>query len=127
VRSVPEELLDIYAACQFIGGSRPINPATLWRGVKAGRYSKPIRIGPQSVRWRRAELAADIELAAERDVVSFSAERFLQEIASAPSKRAAETVIDAHHDQLAALPPDTKADLLCRAADLIAELRETDG
>jgi predicted DNA-binding transcriptional regulator AlpA len=71
VRNMPDELLDVYEACRFLGGSRPINPATLWRGVKAGRYAKPIKIGPQSVRWRRAELAADIErMAAERDTAA---------------------------------------------------------
>jgi predicted DNA-binding transcriptional regulator AlpA len=63
-----DDLLDVYEACRFIGGSRPINPATLWRGVKAGRFSKPIKIGAQSVRWRRSELVADIErMADERD------------------------------------------------------------
>jgi predicted DNA-binding transcriptional regulator AlpA len=63
-----DDLLDVYAACAFIGGSRPINPATLWRGVKAGRYSQPIRITPQSVRWRKSELQADIErMNADRD------------------------------------------------------------
>jgi predicted DNA-binding transcriptional regulator AlpA len=68
VCNMPDELLDVYEACRFLGGSRPINPATLWRGVKAGRFSKPIKIGAQAVRWRRAELAADIErMAAERD------------------------------------------------------------
>jgi predicted DNA-binding transcriptional regulator AlpA len=62
-----DELLDVRGACRFIGGSRPINPATLWRGVKAGRYSPPIKISVQAVRWRRSELAADIErMAAER-------------------------------------------------------------
>jgi predicted DNA-binding transcriptional regulator AlpA len=63
-----EDLLDVYAACQFLGGSRPINPATLWRGVKAGRYSRPIKISAQAVRWRRSELTADVErMIAERD------------------------------------------------------------
>jgi predicted DNA-binding transcriptional regulator AlpA len=63
-----DDLLDMYEACRFIGGSRPINPATLWRGVKAGRFSKPIKIGVQAVRWRRSELAADFErMAAERN------------------------------------------------------------
>ena len=56
-----DELLDVYAACQFIGGTRPLNPSTLWRGVKAGRFSNPIKIGVQAVRWRRDELRADIE------------------------------------------------------------------
>ena len=56
-----DELLDSTAACQFIGGSRPINPATLWRGVKAGRFSQPIKIGTKSVRWRKRQLQADLE------------------------------------------------------------------
>jgi predicted DNA-binding transcriptional regulator AlpA len=64
-------LLDVYEACRFIGGSRPINPATLWRGVKSGRFSKPIKIGAQAVRWRRSELSADIErMAAEREATT---------------------------------------------------------
>jgi predicted DNA-binding transcriptional regulator AlpA len=63
-----DELLDAPAACRFIGGTKPIDESTLWRGVKAGRYSKPIKITPQSVRWFRSELAADIKrLAAKRD------------------------------------------------------------
>ena len=63
-----DDLLDVYEACRFLGGNRPINPATLWRGVKAGRYARPIKIGPQSVRWRRSELQADIDrMIAERD------------------------------------------------------------
>jgi predicted DNA-binding transcriptional regulator AlpA len=67
-RKMHDELLDVYEACRFLGGSRPINPATLWRGVKSGRFAKPIKIGVQAVRWRRSELAADIErMAAERD------------------------------------------------------------
>jgi predicted DNA-binding transcriptional regulator AlpA len=66
-----DELLDQEAACKFIGGSRPIHPTSLWRGVKAGRFSKPIKIGVQAVRWRRSELAADIErMAAERNTAA---------------------------------------------------------
>jgi predicted DNA-binding transcriptional regulator AlpA len=63
-----DDLLDVYEACRFLGGTRPINPATLWRGIKAGRYARPIKIGPQSVRWRRSELQSDIDrMIAERD------------------------------------------------------------
>jgi hypothetical protein len=36
-----EQWLDISAACAFIGGTRPINPSTFYRGVKAGRYPAP--------------------------------------------------------------------------------------
>ena len=64
-----EELLDADAACRFIGGSRPINPATLYRGIRAGRYPKPIKISPNMARWRKSELVAALEACgAIRDV-----------------------------------------------------------
>jgi predicted DNA-binding transcriptional regulator AlpA len=63
-----DERLDVKAACAFIGGSRPIDPATLYRGVQTGRFSKPIPIGKQGRRWLRSELQADLDrMAAERD------------------------------------------------------------
>ena len=63
-----DELLDEAATCRFFGGTKPIHPATLWRGVKKGRYSKPIHISDQAVRWRRSDLQADIaRMVAERD------------------------------------------------------------
>src|SRR6516225_6388216 len=51
----PDERLDETAACLFVGGSKPIDPSTLWR-----RYSPPIKIGPQAVRWPVRNLQADI-------------------------------------------------------------------
>ena len=66
--NMQDDLLDVNEACRLIGGTKPINPSTLWRGIKAGRYSRPIKIGPQSARWRRSELEADINrMIAERD------------------------------------------------------------
>jgi predicted DNA-binding transcriptional regulator AlpA len=63
-----EDLLDEAETCRFIGGSKPIDPSTLWRGIKAGRYSKPIHISAQAVRWIRGELRRDRErMIAERD------------------------------------------------------------
>ena len=55
-----EDRLDTEGACAFIGGNRPIHPSTLWRGVKTGRYSKPTHVGPQSVRWSKAQIRRDI-------------------------------------------------------------------
>lgn len=55
------DLLDADAACAFIGGSRPINAATLWRGVKAGIFPQPVKVSPNSNRWRKAELAEALE------------------------------------------------------------------
>ena len=56
-----DEYLDVKAACRFIGGTKPINPSTLYRGVKERRYSPPDHIGPNMVRWRRSQLARDLE------------------------------------------------------------------
>ncbi len=59
------ELLTMREVCRWFGGSRPIDPATLYRGVRAGRYPAPVKIGPGSSRWLLAEceaaLAAMIE------------------------------------------------------------------
>ena len=60
-----DELLDIDEVCTFLGGSRPINPSTVWRGIKAGRFSAPIYV---TKRWRRRDLERDLEaLATKRD------------------------------------------------------------
>jgi predicted DNA-binding transcriptional regulator AlpA len=52
------ELLDRRAACEFFGGTRPINPATLYRGIRKGRYPRPVKVGPGSSRWLREECEA---------------------------------------------------------------------
>jgi hypothetical protein len=56
----PDEWLDISAVCAFIGGTRPINPATYYRGVKAGRYSAPEQRGANVKRVSKIKLAADL-------------------------------------------------------------------
>ena len=62
------DLLDADATCRFFGGSRPINPATLYRGVKAGRYPRPIKVGPGMSRWIKSECEeARQHMIAERD------------------------------------------------------------
>ena len=48
------ELLDKGEVCRYFGGSKPINPATLYRGIRQGRFPKPIRVGGSS-RWLRTE------------------------------------------------------------------------
>lgn len=52
------ELLDIAGVCAFFGGSRPLNAATIYRGVAEGRYPQPIKVGKNSNRWLRSECAA---------------------------------------------------------------------
>jgi predicted DNA-binding transcriptional regulator AlpA len=55
------ELLDRNAACEFFRGSRPINAATLYRGIRRGRYPQPVKIGPGSSRWLRSECDAALQ------------------------------------------------------------------
>ncbi|WP_376704188.1 hypothetical protein RQ479_04060 [Mesorhizobium sp. ISC25] len=60
-----DDLVDEATACRLIGGSNtPIHRSTLWRGIHAGRYPKPLKIGPSSNRWRVGELKAIIDQAA---------------------------------------------------------------
>jgi predicted DNA-binding transcriptional regulator AlpA len=49
------DLLDRRAVCRLLGGSRPINAATLYRNIAKGRFPKPIKVAGSS-RWVRAEI-----------------------------------------------------------------------
>jgi predicted DNA-binding transcriptional regulator AlpA len=57
------ELLDRDAACRC--GTRPINPATLYRGIRKGHFPKPVKVGPGSSRWLRSECEAALQAMAE--------------------------------------------------------------
>jgi predicted DNA-binding transcriptional regulator AlpA len=61
-----DDLLDIDEVCAFFGGSKPLHPATIYRGV--GRlYPKPLKVDRQSVRWLRSECEAALrEMASAR-------------------------------------------------------------
>ncbi len=62
------ELFDVKETCRFFGGSRPINPATLYRGIKVGLYPAPVKLGPGISRWLKGECVAAIaKLAAARN------------------------------------------------------------
>jgi predicted DNA-binding transcriptional regulator AlpA len=52
------ELLDRPETCRFFGGSRPIDPSTLYRGIRKGLFPRPVKIGPGSSRWLRQECEA---------------------------------------------------------------------
>jgi predicted DNA-binding transcriptional regulator AlpA len=51
------QLLDKSEVCRMFGGNRPLNASTLYRGIKQGRYPKPIHVGGSS-RWLREECEA---------------------------------------------------------------------
>jgi hypothetical protein len=56
-----DDLITINAACRLAGGDdSPIHPSTLWRWVRAGRISPPLKPGPGTVRFRRSVLVADL-------------------------------------------------------------------
>ena len=50
------DYLTIKEACRIIGGSRPVDPATYYRGVKAGRLPPPEHPTPGISRIRRSKL-----------------------------------------------------------------------
>jgi predicted DNA-binding transcriptional regulator AlpA len=58
------DLLDRDAACAFFGGTRPINVATLYRGIRHGRYPRPVKVGGSS-RWLRSECEASLQVMVE--------------------------------------------------------------
>ena len=59
-------LLDLRVVCCLLGGTRPINPATLYRGIRLGRYPAPIKVGPNASRWLRSECEAALQAMIER-------------------------------------------------------------
>ena len=58
------ELWNRETVCAFFGGDRPLNHATLYRGIASGRFPRPVNISANLVRWVadecRAALAAII-------------------------------------------------------------------
>jgi predicted DNA-binding transcriptional regulator AlpA len=56
-----DHLLDRGEVCYLFGGSRPLNPSTLYRGIRQGRYPMPIKVGPGSSRWLREECEAFLQ------------------------------------------------------------------
>jgi predicted DNA-binding transcriptional regulator AlpA len=52
------DLLDLKETCSFFGG---LHGATLYRGIRKGRYPAPIKIGPNTSRWLRSECTAALE------------------------------------------------------------------
>jgi predicted DNA-binding transcriptional regulator AlpA len=69
------DLLDRGAVCRFFGGTRPLNPATLYRGIRKGRYPAPVKVGPGSSRWLRAECEAALQMMAETRIVTSTSQR----------------------------------------------------
>jgi hypothetical protein len=52
------DLVDVDGACRELGGNRPLHRATLYKGIKEGKYPAPIHPGPGMSRWLVNELRA---------------------------------------------------------------------
>jgi predicted DNA-binding transcriptional regulator AlpA len=63
------QLLDRKEVCFFFGGSKPIDASTLYRGIRDGRYPRPVKVGPGSSRWLRSECENALRLMVERRAV----------------------------------------------------------
>ena len=53
-------LVDMREACKFWGGSKPVNPATIYRMIANGCHPKPVKFGSLS-RFLKSELIAERE------------------------------------------------------------------
>ena len=51
-------LLDIIAVKNRVGGTRPVDAATIYRMIARGELPRPIKIGPRLSRWREDEIEA---------------------------------------------------------------------
>jgi len=58
----PLELLDRAEVCRFFGS---LNASTLYRGIRQGRYPKPVKVGPGSSRWLRSECESVLQAMVE--------------------------------------------------------------
>lgn len=64
----------IYQACKFFGGKlEPLDPSTLYKGIRTGRYPPPVKPGPQTSRWIPSECRE-----AKRRIVAEREEQFLK-------------------------------------------------
>jgi predicted DNA-binding transcriptional regulator AlpA len=52
-----DDLLDINAVCAFFGGTKPLHPETIYRGLGT-RYPRPVRVSANVNRWLRSECEA---------------------------------------------------------------------
>lgn len=66
MKDTDNDLVTINAACEILGGKEaPLNPSTLYKGIKRGVFPAPLKLGPGTSRWRRSELLAVLESVAK--------------------------------------------------------------
>lgn len=55
-------------------GPLPVSPATWWRGVRSGRFPKPVKIGGRTI-WAIADIDELLGRIAQGDLADFSGDR----------------------------------------------------
>ena len=63
-----DDHIDTHTACALVGGNRPVHVSTLTRWVNARRISPPVQVGPNTVRFSRTQLLADLAALRRREV-----------------------------------------------------------
>jgi predicted DNA-binding transcriptional regulator AlpA len=73
----PPRLWDVDKVCAFFGGEdNPIKIPTLYNGMHAGRYPRPVNVGGNIARWLADECEATLaQMIANRDVGKQTANR----------------------------------------------------
>jgi hypothetical protein len=52
VRQIEDDgFYDLEVVRRFFGGTKPLNSATIYRGIAEGRYPRPVRVSPNANRW----------------------------------------------------------------------------
>jgi predicted DNA-binding transcriptional regulator AlpA len=82
------ERMTLKATCEFFGGDRPLNPSTLYRGVRDGQYPPPILLGPNNPRWLRSECLQAIERL-KKERAKWSSSRWLRQAEAEATSEAA--------------------------------------
>ncbi len=52
-----------YARLPQVLAAIPVSKSTWWNGVKAGKYPKPVKLGPRTTAWRVEDIRALIAAA----------------------------------------------------------------
>lgn len=55
---------------QIVPALIPIGKTAWWAGVKAGRYPKPVKLGPRTTAWRAEQIRALIQQLGDQAEVS---------------------------------------------------------
>jgi predicted DNA-binding transcriptional regulator AlpA len=53
------QFIDIKTLCERVGGTRPVNPATIYRMIGRKQLPKPVKVGG-SARWLASEVDASL-------------------------------------------------------------------